>query len=71
MRHSITVTAYHPDKTVCPPSHKYTTSNRPLTEGCTGRDQFVASCTCAWAGTPSATKGYAAETGRRHRTAAR
>ncbi|MER7047562.1 hypothetical protein [Streptomyces jumonjinensis] len=68
MHHKVTVTAYHPDSTVCPPDHTYTTSNRPLTEGCAGRERFIASCRCGtWTGTPSATKGYAAEMGRRHR----
>ncbi|MER7050595.1 hypothetical protein [Streptomyces jumonjinensis] len=69
MPHKVTVTAYHPDKTVCPPDHKYTTGNRALAEGCPGRTGFVASCDCAWSSTRSATKGYAAEMGRRHRTA--
>lgn len=71
MSHKVTVTAYHPDNTVCPPEHKYTTSNRPLTEGCPVRTSFVASCTCeAWTA-PSATKGYPADLGRRHRAATR
>ncbi|MGW1143621.1 hypothetical protein ACWD6I_00885 [Streptomyces sp. NPDC002454] len=71
MRHQVTVNAYHPDGTDCPPDHRFTTGNRPLAEDCTGRNRFVATCACGtWTGTPSSTKGYAAEMGRRHRTAA-
>ncbi|MFJ9419991.1 hypothetical protein ACIRPT_38435 [Streptomyces sp. NPDC101227] len=67
-RHSITVTAYHPDRTVCPSDHRYTTSGKPLTEGCTGRTMFLATCSCKkWTGNPSSTKNYATEMGRRHR----
>ncbi|MER6913360.1 hypothetical protein ABT354_16965 [Streptomyces sp. NPDC000594] len=72
MSHKVTVNAYHPDSTVCPPEHKYTTSNRPLAEGCPGRTVFFAICACgSWSSTGSATKGYAAEMGRRHRAATR
>ncbi|ANW19624.1 hypothetical protein [Streptomyces clavuligerus] len=70
MSHKVTVTSYHPDGTVCPPDHKYTTSNRPLAEGCTGRGRFIATCTCGTWTEPSATKGYAADMGRRHRITA-
>ncbi|MFF2025051.1 hypothetical protein ACFVW2_24995 [Streptomyces sp. NPDC058171] len=69
MPHKVIVTAYHPDSTVCLPEHKYTTSNRPLAEDCPGRSGFVASCDCAWRSSRSATKGYTAEMGRRHRAA--
>lgn len=69
-RHSITVTSYHADNTVCPSEHQHTRSGKPLTEGCTGRDHFIASCSCtAWTSSRSSTKNYAAEDGRRHRAA--
>ncbi|UYB40912.1 hypothetical protein SLV14_003590 [Streptomyces sp. Je 1-4] len=68
-RHSITVTAYHADGTICPSGHRHTTGGTPLTEGCTGRERFVATCSCnVWTSSPSSTKSYAAELGRRHRS---
>ncbi|SEC13764.1 hypothetical protein [Streptomyces sp. 2314.4] len=69
-RHSITVTAYHADSTICPSGHKHTTGGTPLTEGCTGRARFLATCSCKeWTSSSSSTKSYAAEQGRRHRAA--
>ncbi|MGA5631416.1 hypothetical protein [Streptomyces lydicamycinicus] len=68
-RHSITVTAYHADGTICPSEHRHTTGGNPLTEGCTGRERFLATCSCKqWTSGPSSTKSYAAEQGRRHRS---
>ncbi len=68
-RHSITVTAYHADGTICPSGHRHTTGGTPLTEGCTGRDRFLAACSCKqWTSSPSSTKSYAADLGRRHRS---
>ncbi|MGW1374708.1 hypothetical protein ACWD6P_10620 [Streptomyces sp. NPDC002446] len=67
-RHSITVSAYHADGTICPADHRHTTGGMPLIEGCTGRERFLARCSCKqWASGPSSTKSYAAELGRRHR----
>ncbi|MFH8684213.1 hypothetical protein [Streptomyces lydicus] len=64
-RHSITMTAYHADGTICPADHH---RGAPLTEGCPGRERFLATCTCKqWTSDPSSTKTYAAELGRRHR----
>lgn len=71
LRHSITVTAYHADNTVCSSEHQHTRSGKPLTEGCTGRDHFIASCSSCttWTSSRSSTKNYATEEGRRHRAA--
>lgn len=67
-RHSITVTAYHSDDTVCPSEHQHTRTGKPLTEGCTGRDHFISTCSCTtWTSNRSSTKNYATEEGRRHR----
>lgn len=67
-RHSITVTAYHTDNTVCPSEHQHARSGEPLTEVCTGRDRFVASCSCStWTSSRSSTKNYSTAQGRRHR----
>ncbi|MFJ4532645.1 hypothetical protein [Streptomyces nigrescens] len=69
-RHSITVTAYHADDTICPSEHRHTTGGTPLTEACTGRARFLATCSCKeWTSQPSSTKSYAAEQGKRHRAA--
>jgi hypothetical protein len=69
-RHSITVTAYHSDNTVCPSEHQHTRSGKPLTEGCTGRDHFTSTCSCTtWTSNRSSTKNYATAVGRRHRAA--
>ncbi|KIZ17852.1 hypothetical protein [Streptomyces natalensis] len=68
-RHSITVTAYHADGTICPSEHRHTTGGSPLTKGCTGRERLLATCSCnQWTSSPSSTKTYAAEQGRRHRS---
>lgn len=68
-RHSITVTAYHADGTICPSDHRHTTGGKPLTEGCPGRERFFATCSCKqWTSDHSSTKSYAAELGRRHRS---
>ncbi|WP_406356295.1 hypothetical protein [Streptomyces sp. NBC_00658] len=67
-RHSITVTAYHADNTVCPSEHQHARSGKPLTKGCTGRDHFVASCSCStWTSSRSSTRNYSTAQGRRHR----
>lgn len=58
--HSITVTAYHADGTICPSEHRHTTSGSPLNEGCTGRKRFPATCSCKqWTSGRSSTKSYA------------
>ncbi|MCF3172589.1 hypothetical protein IPZ61_04560 [Streptomyces sioyaensis] len=68
LRHSITVTAYHADGTICPSAHRHTAGGTPLTEGCTGRERFIATCNCKkWTSSPSSPKSYAAEQGKRHR----
>lgn len=70
LHHSITVAAYHADNTVCPSEHQHTRSGKPLTERCTGRNHFIASCSCTtWTSSHSSTKNYATEGGRRHRAA--
>ncbi|WP_435220724.1 hypothetical protein [Streptomyces sp. Tue6028] len=70
LRHSITVIAYHADNTVCLSEHQHTRIGKPLTEGCTGRDHFIASCSCAtWTNSRSSTKNYAIAQGTRHRAA--
>ncbi|WP_405539639.1 hypothetical protein OG787_46810 [Streptomyces sp. NBC_00075] len=69
-RHSITVTAYHSDDTVCPSEHKHTRTGEPLTEGCTGQDRFISTCSCTTStSSSSSTKNYAIAEGRRHRAA--
>lgn len=37
-RHSITLTAYHADGTICLSEHRHTTGSTPLTEGCARRE---------------------------------
>lgn len=69
-RHSITVTAYHSDNSVCPSEHQHTRSGKPLTEGCTGRNHFISTCSCTtWTSNRSSTKNYAIAQGRHHRAA--
>ncbi|MFF4922884.1 MULTISPECIES: hypothetical protein [unclassified Kitasatospora] len=58
-------TDHHADGTPCPPTHKHTSSGKPLTEGCPGRAYSKAVCTCGWE-TKNAGKGYTDETRRRH-----
>lgn len=63
-RHSITVTAYHSDDSVCPSEHQHTRSGKPLTEGCTGQNHFISTCSCTtWTSNRSSTKNYATEEG--------
>ncbi|AWZ09600.1 hypothetical protein DRB96_40565 [Streptomyces sp. ICC1] len=67
--HRIKVTGLHGDGTVCPPAHEHTRGGAPLTAGCTGRLRYLAACACGeWSG-GSSTKSYAAEMGKRHRSA--
>ncbi|MFF3689960.1 hypothetical protein [Streptomyces sp. NPDC002187] len=69
-RHSITVTAYHSDDTVCPSAHQHTRTGKPLTEGRAGRDHFISTCSCTtWTSNPSSTKNYDIAQGRHHRAA--
>ncbi|SOE15075.1 hypothetical protein SAMN06272775_6005 [Streptomyces sp. 2323.1] len=66
-RHSITVTAYHADGTICPSDQRHTTGGTSLTEGCTERERFLAACSCKqWTSGPSSTKSHATRQGRRH-----
>ncbi|WP_406087383.1 hypothetical protein [Kitasatospora purpeofusca] len=58
-------TDHHTDGTECPPSHKHTSSGKPLTDGCPGRAYSTATCTCGWT-TRNTAKGYTDETRRRH-----
>ncbi|MFE2104421.1 hypothetical protein ACFXAF_00900 [Kitasatospora sp. NPDC059463] len=58
-------TDHHADGSKCPPSHKHTSSGKPLTDGCTGRAYSTATCTCGWT-TRNTAKGYTDETRRRH-----
>lgn len=68
-RHKIKVTGMHEDGTVCPLAHEHTRGGTPLTAGCAGRGRYLASCDCGkWSGR-SSTKSYAAEIGKRHRSA--
>ncbi|MFF2544728.1 hypothetical protein ACFVUY_19425 [Kitasatospora sp. NPDC058063] len=58
-------TDHHADGTECPPTHKHTSSGKPLTEGCPGRAYSRAVCTCGWE-TKNAGKGYTDECRERH-----
>ncbi|MFE2410813.1 hypothetical protein ACFXDE_20965 [Kitasatospora sp. NPDC059408] len=58
-------TDHHADGSECPPSHKHTSTGRPLTEGCPGRAYSTATCTCGWT-TRNTAKGYTDETRKRH-----
>ncbi|MFJ2775718.1 hypothetical protein [Kitasatospora sp. NPDC087315] len=58
-------TDHHTDGTECPPTHKHTSSGKPLTEGCPGRAYSRAVCTCGWE-TKNAGKGYTDECRKRH-----
>ncbi|MFF2075444.1 hypothetical protein ACFVXG_11915 [Kitasatospora sp. NPDC058162] len=65
LRYRAPRTDHHADDSECPPTHKHTSSGRPLTEGCPGRAYSTAACTCGWA-TRSTTKGYVDESRKRH-----
>ncbi|MFB7377223.1 hypothetical protein ACFC6U_02625 [Kitasatospora purpeofusca] len=64
-KHRAPRTDHHADGSKCPPSHKHTSSGKPLTDGCTGRAYSTATCTCGWT-TRNTGKGYTDETRRRH-----
>ncbi|MDH6111365.1 hypothetical protein P3T36_003388 [Kitasatospora sp. MAP12-15] len=42
--HRARYTVLHPDRSTCPPAHKYTSSGKPKTDGCDGRIGFAVSC---------------------------
>ncbi|WP_233290003.1 hypothetical protein [Kitasatospora sp. MBT66] len=58
-------TDHHADDSECPPTHKHTSSGKPLYATCPGRTYSTATCTCGWT-TRSAAKTYVDETRRRH-----
>ncbi len=48
-RYRVPLAARHKDGSQCPPSHKHTTSGKPLHPDCPGRHRFEAVCGCgAW-----------------------
>ncbi|MFJ5924796.1 hypothetical protein ACIQF6_19560 [Kitasatospora sp. NPDC092948] len=64
-KHHAPRTDHHTDGTDCPPAHKHTSRNKPLTEGCPGRAYSKAVCACGWT-IQSPGKGYVDEERRRH-----
>ncbi|MFI9786839.1 hypothetical protein ACIHEI_25540 [Kitasatospora sp. NPDC051984] len=69
-KHHAPRTDHHADDTDCPPAHKHTSRNKPLTDGCPGRAYSKAVCTCGWT-IQSPGKGYVNEERRRHLRTAR
>ncbi|KND38306.1 hypothetical protein [Streptomyces acidiscabies] len=60
------LTNHHADGSVCPPTHKHTSSGKPLVEGCPGRSYTQAICTCGDWEFKNPGKGYVNETRKRH-----
>lgn len=59
-------TDHHGDDTPCPPTHKHTSSGKPLVAECPGRAYSKAVCTCGEWSIKSPGKGYVDDERRRH-----
>ncbi|MEV5468043.1 hypothetical protein AB0N37_20765 [Streptomyces griseoincarnatus] len=64
--HRAPLIAHHKDGSECPPSHKHTTSGKPLHPDCPGRHHFESVCTCGTWKLSGGVKTYVNDARKRH-----